>query len=134
MTAWEARSGVSATVSLLGQFSYASADRAGGGSGGWQVLQRTEGVEPMLADLVRFTPATIESLVVIQDYPVPGMARRLMLTAVGGAARVAAWHSVPAGRDGSGRPGNVFTHGVVLAGISMPLVPGFPAPVSSASL
>lgn len=101
-------------VPVLAQFSYASADR-GAGSGGWQVLQRTEGVEPLLDELVRYTPSSIESLVAIQDYPVPGMARRLMMTSVDGGARLAGWHSVPAGRDGSGRPGNVFTHGVVLA-------------------
>lgn len=102
-------------VPLLGQFSYASADRGRGGAGGWQVLQRTAGIEPMLDELVRYTPAAIESLVAVQDYPVPGLARRLMATAVAGGERLAALHSVPAGRDGSGRPGNVFTHGVVLA-------------------
>lgn len=102
-------------VPLLGQFSYASADRGRGGAGGWQVLQRSPGIEPMLDELVRYTPAAIESLVAVQDYPVPGLARRLMTTAVAGGSRLAALHSVPAGRDGSGRPGNVFTHGVVLA-------------------
>ena len=102
-------------VPVLGQFSYASADRGRGAAGGWQVLERTPGIEPVLDELVRYTPAAIESLVAVQDYPVPGLARRLMATAVAGGSRLAALHSVPAGRDGSGRPGNVFTHGVLLA-------------------
>lgn len=99
-------------VHISGQFCYASADR--GGAGGWQVLERTPAVEPLIEALVRCTPTALESLVAVQDYPVPGMARRLMVSTLGGLPVTAAWHSVPAGRDGSGRPGNVFTHGVVL--------------------
>lgn len=98
-------------VRVRGQFCYASADR--GGAGGWQVLERTISVEPLLDALVHKTPTALESLVVVHDYPVSGMARRLMVTTVEGRS-LGAWHSVPSGRDGSGRPGNVFTHGLVL--------------------
>lgn len=103
------------SVRIAAQLTYSSAD-ATGGPGGWQVLQRTGDLDDsLLSALTRRMSTSLEPTFAMPEYRVPELPKRLLVTSVSeDDPRIAAWHSVPAGRDGSGRPGNVFTHCLLL--------------------
>jgi hypothetical protein len=96
-----------------GQLSYTSFDTAGS-AGGWQVKQTsgalTDDEERLLVGGMHTVFALPQPL---PAYPTPeqlaGLPRRLSYRRVSGDA-AAYWHSVPAGADATGRPGNVFAH------------------------
>ncbi|PZU02167.1 MAG: hypothetical protein DI630_09305 [Gordonia sp. (in: high G+C Gram-positive bacteria)] len=97
-----------------GQLIYTSFDDGSGSGGGWQVkdqigdLTRSE-VEELTARIV--TKFDIDPL--LPQYPTPAdiesRPARLAYDAVRPGVG-AYWHTVDAGTDGSGRPGNVFAH------------------------
>lgn len=100
-----------------GQLSYASFDAGHGARGGWQVKERSTG---LLDDEVALLQARIVTQfdpdVEPSDFPgaaeVAAMPRRF--THVRGPSDQSRyWHSVMAGRDSTGRPGNVFSHVLV---------------------
>ncbi|MEE2852535.1 MAG: hypothetical protein VX424_07785 [Actinomycetota bacterium] len=96
-----------------GQLAYTSFDQPGG-AGGWQVKQTTGDLSSeetqRLASGVRtaFRPVTP-----LPDYPTPeqldAAPRRLEYRRWAGDA-AGYWHTVAAGADSTGRPGNVFAH------------------------
>lgn len=96
-----------------GQLAYTSFDQPGG-AGGWQVKQTTGDLSPeetqRLASGVRtaFRPVTP-----LPDYPTPeqldAAPRRLEYRRWASDA-AGYWHTVAAGADSTGRPGNVFAH------------------------
>jgi hypothetical protein len=103
-------------VALLAQLTYASADAAGS-SGGWQVKQTVGELDAATtASLTRRMPTTIEPTFPMPEYPVDGLPRRMLISTVSADdPRIAVWHSLPAGRDASSRPGNVYTQCALLA-------------------
>src|SRR5690348_177864 len=102
-----------AVTPRYGQLAYTSFDQPGG-AGGWQVKQTTGDLSPeetqRLASGVRtaFRPVTP-----LPDYPTPeqldAAPRRLEYRRWAGDA-AGYWHTVAAGADSTGRPGNVFAH------------------------
>jgi hypothetical protein len=96
-----------------GQLSYTSFDAAGS-AGGWQVKE-TSG--DLTNDEVGLLVAQVQTVFAapqpLPAYPTPEqistLPRRLAYRSVPGDA-AAYWHSVPAGADATGRPGNVFAH------------------------
>lgn len=99
------------------QMLYTSYDPGDGRPGGWQVKEvdgapTSQEVDALLAHIAtRFDlkPA-------LPSYPTPdqleGRPARLTYRPIG-AASAAYWHTVDAGRDATGRPGNVFAHVVL---------------------
>lgn len=97
-----------------GQLTYTSFDTGTGTGGGWQVKQASETLDPGDQELLRARVSTALTPVdPLPQFPTPDQVqartRRLMYTPVDG-GRGAYWHTVAAGADGSGRPGNVFAH------------------------
>jgi hypothetical protein len=100
----------------FGQLAYTSFD-APGGSGGWQVKQTSgdltgDEVHLLLGGVrTAFRPAEP-----LPPYPTPEQLdrapRRLAYRRLD-RERAAYWHSVPAGTDSTGRPGNVFAHSMI---------------------
>jgi len=111
----------------FGQLTYSSFDRGQGAGGGWQVKQTSGGLTEEEQEFLRSRVATqFDSAVALPQFPTPeeiaGLPRRLLyVPRTDGTA--AYWHTVPAGLDGSGRPGNVFAH-VVLDRDVTPARPG----------
>lgn len=108
-------------LSRFGQLTYTSFDppaasRTGSG-GGWQVKDVAGGLTRHEQEAMRAWVSTRFDLVrPLPQFPTPtdirNRPRRLMYARMpGGAAGY--WHTVPAGADASGRPGNVFAHVVV---------------------
>jgi hypothetical protein len=103
-----------------GQLSYTSFDAAGS-AGGWQVKQTsgdlTNDEERLLVGGVHTVFAAPQPL---PAYPTPeqlaARPQRLSYRRVSGDA-AAYWHSVPAGADATGRPGNVFAHVLLDRGV-----------------
>lgn len=101
----------------FGQLTYTSYDspasaRAGGG--GWQVKEVGGGLNEPEQDLMRSGVATrFEPVEPPPPFPTPedleARPRRLSYVPVAGGAGCY-WHTVAAGADASGRPGNVFAH------------------------
>jgi len=105
---------MSLVVPTLEQLTYASTDK-GNAAGGWQVIGSVGELDAeAVAALARRMPTTIEATIPIPDYPVPGLPIRMEVGRIGGLDADVVWHSVPAGRDGTGRPGNVFSHCLVV--------------------
>ncbi|MFT3660655.1 MAG: hypothetical protein QM809_04475 [Gordonia sp. (in: high G+C Gram-positive bacteria)] len=103
------------------QLLYTSFDnRASGNSGGWQVKQTVGELTPAEQDtLVARVSTTFDLEPRLPDFPSREQiderpARLSYLRTPEGAG--AYWHSVDAGKDGSGRPGNVFTHALLERG------------------
>ncbi|MFT4201913.1 MAG: hypothetical protein QM634_14400, partial [Gordonia sp. (in: high G+C Gram-positive bacteria)] len=109
------------------QFTYTSFDAttAGGAvapgqrghGGGWQVKQVLGNLDPAYVDELAARIVTRFDLEPpLPGFPTPeqivGRPARLSYVATAGPTgwRGAYWHTVDAGRDGSGRPGNVFAH------------------------
>ncbi|CAM3120784.1 hypothetical protein DFJ75_3454 [Williamsia muralis] len=97
-----------------GQLIYTSFDDGSGSGGGWQVKDQ-------IGDLTRSEAEELTARIVskfdidppLPQYPTPvdieGRPARLAYDAIYPAVG-AYWHTVDAGTDGSGRPGNVFAH------------------------
>ena len=99
-----------------GQLAYTSFDKPGS-AGGWQIKQvggalSEEEVQTLLAGV----HTTIDPVDPLPPYPTPEQLsrgpRRLAYRHID-ACRAGYWHSVPAGSDSTGRPGNVFVHAVL---------------------
>ncbi|WP_072804085.1 GAP1-N2 domain-containing protein [Rhodococcoides yunnanense] len=95
---------------------YTSFDDGSGSGGGWQVKDMSGDLDPSERDTLTARVSTRFDLQpALERYPTPeaieGRQRRLMYAEVPGGA--AYWHTVEAGTDGSGRPGNVFAHVVL---------------------
>ena len=96
------------------QLTYTSVDRHDGTPGGWQIVQESsdlstaERLESMKVILTALQPPQP-----VSQFPdeneVAELPRRLVLQTTGDGSSVLA-HAVPAGPDGTGRPGNVFNH------------------------
>lgn len=97
-----------------GQLSYTSLD-ALGAFGGWQIKQTTGAVTADEAHLLvsGIHIAVNYSIERLPSYPTPAqlksLPRRLSYRRIDD-ARAAYWHTIPAGSDSMGRPGNVFAH------------------------
>lgn len=96
---------------------YTSFDPGDGGRGGWQVKQSTG--DPTTDELSRLqagVATTFESAHSIPDFATQeqllAMPRRL-LHVPGPDGSAVYWHTIPAGSDSTGRPGNVFAHVVL---------------------
>ncbi|MFJ6262750.1 GAP1-N2 domain-containing protein [Rhodococcus erythropolis] len=122
-------------VPRCGQLTYTSFDRptAGRGQvlGGWQVKAVAGGLDEFEQDAVRVGINTrFETVVALPTFPtqeeIEGRPRRLHYGPLIGDS-VAYWHSVQAGSDASGRPGNVFVHVLV---DRAPLLPPLRRPIS----
>ncbi|MFD6858144.1 hypothetical protein ACFWCF_12510 [Rhodococcus sp. NPDC060090] len=102
----------------FGQLTYTSFDRPGAASGGgWQVKESTGALTPDEEERLREGVVTrFESVRPIPRFPnteeVRSRPRRLMY-APGTDNTGFYWHTVPAGADASGRPGNVFAHAIL---------------------
>lgn len=98
------------------QLVYTSYDD-GGGRGGWQVKDEEGGLGPAVrASLVANVVTRFDLEPALPEFPTPEQiayrpARLSRLVLDDGVA--ALWHTVDAGRDASGRPGNVFAHVLV---------------------
>ncbi|MDP9905648.1 GAP1-N2 domain-containing protein [Arthrobacter bambusae] len=104
-------------VSRWAQLTYASFDPGNGARGGWQIKETTGEFTSKELDLLtsrivtQFDPDTP-----VAAFPdaeeIAGLPRRLAYSSLG-ESTAAYWHSVMAGRDSTGRPGNVFSHVVL---------------------
>lgn len=97
------------------QLTYSSFDTGLGTGGGWQVKQTTGGLSDAEADRIKARVVTnFESADALPQFPTPediaALPRRLAYLTLEGSESFAYWHAVPSGVDGTGRPGNVFTH------------------------
>lgn len=108
-------------VPRYAQLTYTSYDRPAVGRGqipgGWQVKDVTGELDESEQDVVRGRISTrLEAVVALPPFPtqeqIDAMPRRLHYGSLNERG-VAYWHSVVAGSDASGRPGNVFVHVVV---------------------
>lgn len=98
-----------------GQLAYTSFD-AVGSAGGWQVKQTTGDLTPEeTQQLIAGVRTVFRPVQPLPDYPTPEQLdqgpRRLAYGRVD--TGTAYWHTVPAGSDSTGRPGNVFAHVVL---------------------
>lgn len=99
-----------------GQLSYTSFDTADH-QGGWQVKETSAGLTP---DEVQALTAGVRTVFrpaePMPAYPTPEQLargpRRLAYGRLDG-RRAGFWHTVPAGSDSTGRPGNVFAHAMI---------------------
>ncbi|MCB9438965.1 MAG: hypothetical protein H6523_01730 [Mycolicibacterium sp.] len=94
------------------QLTYTSFDTPGS-AGGWQVKQTTGSITPAEQHvLVTGVHTTLNPVEPLPQYPTPeqiaALPRRLGYRPIDAGA--AYWHTVPAGPDSTGRPGNVFAH------------------------
>src|ERR1700681_4957635 len=102
--------------SRYGQLAYTSFDKPGS-AGGWQIKQVGGALSAdetqMLVSGVRTVFRPVEPL---PTYPTPEQVergpRRLAYRRID-APTAGYWHTVPAGADSTGRPGNVFAHAVL---------------------
>lgn len=106
------------------QLIYTSFDDGSGAGGGWQVKDATGGPTP--AERHELTARIVTRFDVgepLPTYPTPSQIAdrpaRLMYSRLDGDA-AGYWHTVEAGRDATGRPGNVFAHVVLDRRISEP--------------
>ncbi|TDH55064.1 hypothetical protein E2F47_10860 [Mycobacterium eburneum] len=96
-----------------GQLSYTSFDTVGT-AGGWQVKQTAGDITPDESHLlVSGIHTALEPVQPLPAYPTPdqvkALPRRLAYRRIDDDA-AAYWHTVPAGLDSTGRPGNIFAH------------------------
>ena len=99
-------------TSRYGQLAYTSFD-AVGTVGGWQVKQASGDLTPAEAQaLIAGVRTVFRPVVAAPDFPTPEELergpRRLAYRPL--AEGAGCWHTVPAGSDSTGRPGNVFAH------------------------
>jgi hypothetical protein len=99
-----------------GQLAYTSYDKADS-AGGWQIKQISGALsEDEVQTLVAGVRTTFDPVDPLPSYPTPEQLergpRRLAYRHID-ARRAGYWHTVPAGSDSTGRPGNVFAHAVL---------------------
>jgi hypothetical protein len=97
-----------------GQLTYASFDRGNGTSGGWQIKETAGDLGDEEIQMLRSRVVTqFDSEGPLSAFPsaseLASVPRRLTYVS-DGTGRGVYWHSVMAGRDATGRPGNVFSH------------------------
>lgn len=116
------------SVPLIGQLTYTSWESPSG-QGGWQVKE-VRGLPPDWALTVETLAPTdlphpyVADLRFVPESQVRLWPRRLAYRELPGApGYFVVLHSVPAGMDRSGRPGNVFTHGAVVDPGALPTSP-----------
>ncbi|MFP5347639.1 MAG: hypothetical protein ACLGIA_11520 [Actinomycetes bacterium] len=103
-------------ASRFPQLTYTSFDR-GDGQGGWQVKDTVgdlDGAEETY--LLRHVNTHAQTLGALPQFPSPEEISARCRTLVyrnDRAGSAAYWHSIPAGHDAAGRPGNVFIHALV---------------------
>ncbi|MFC0447518.1 hypothetical protein CJ179_34460 [Rhodococcus sp. ACS1] len=107
---------VVAPGSRFGELTYTSFDDGSGSGGGWQVKSTAgELSDRERSALTAWISTRFDLEPPLPRFPTPadidGRPARLMYAAAEGGA--AYWHTVDAGLDGSGRPGNVFAHVVL---------------------
>ncbi|MDD0859581.1 hypothetical protein NHF46_21485 [Arthrobacter alpinus] len=100
-----------------GQLSYASFDPGHGARGGWQAKEQSgELLEQELAVLQSRIVTQFDPVTPASDFPgtaeIAAMPRRFTHIR-GELGQAHYWHSVMAGMDTTGRPGNVFSHVLV---------------------
>ncbi|MBP3082284.1 GAP1-N2 domain-containing protein [Mycolicibacterium fortuitum] len=96
-----------------GQLAYTSFDKVGS-AGGWQVKESTGGLtDDETQQLIAGVRTVFNPVQPLPAYPTPeqldGGPRRLAYRPLDSGA-AGYWHSIPAGSDSTGRPGNVFAH------------------------
>jgi hypothetical protein len=104
-----------------GELTYTSYDAAGS-AGGWQIKQQRGALSDEETQLLVSQVQTVfEPPQPLPAYPTPAqvaaLPRRLAYRNAGAGAY---WHSVPAGPDATGRPGNVFSHVMLDRGDTQP--------------
>lgn len=113
-------------VERWAQFTYASFDD-GTAPGGWQVKETVGELTTIELDALRSRVVTAFGAIdPLPQFPSPtqvdGFARRFTYAPTGIGSSWAYWHAAQAGSDGTGRPGNVFSH-VVLDRLPMSATP-----------
>jgi hypothetical protein len=104
-------------ISRYGQLAYTSFDKPGSAAGGWQIKQVNGALSAdETQTLVSGVCTVFHPVEPLPAYPTPEQLergpRRLAYWRID--ARTAGyWHTVPAGADSTGRPGNVFAHAVL---------------------
>lgn len=116
-----------ATTARYAQLTYTSFDDGSGRGGGWQIKQETGAPDAVEQQSLTARILTrFDLLPVMPDFPTPEQTAarpaRLSYAALpaSGPAHAAYWHTVDAGRDATGRPGNVFAHVVLDRDITAP--------------
>lgn len=99
------------------QFTYASFDD-GTGPGGWQVKETVGHLTDVETEALRSRVVTsFAAAEPLPPFPTPAeiaaLPRRFTYAPTGVGSSWASWHAVQAGADGTGRPGNVFSHVVL---------------------
>ena len=99
-----------------GQLAYTSLDKPGS-AGGWQIKQVGGALSAAEAQtLVAGVRTAFDPVEPLPAYPTPEQLergpRRLAYRRID-ARSAGYWHTVPAGSDSTGRPGNVFAHAVL---------------------
>ncbi|MDO5076850.1 hypothetical protein [Corynebacterium sp.] len=96
------------------QATYASFRSSGGGSGGWRIGPTVDASAAELAWLQGQAPTRLEPIEAVDDFigqdAVDQLPRRFEYAPAAVAGADAFLYSVPAGKDATGRPGNVFSH------------------------
>lgn len=99
------------------QLTYASVEASAGRGGGWGVTGKTPGLrESDLETLKHGIVTRLDEVTPTDEFAkreeLDRRDRRLTYRPLGGGG--AWWHAVAAGKDATGRPGNVFTHAVLI--------------------
>jgi hypothetical protein len=99
-----------------GQLAYASFDKPGS-VGGWQIKEVSDELSAAEAQtLVAGVRTAFDAVDPLPTYPTPEQLergpRRLAYRRIDD-SRAGYWHTVPAGSDSTGRPGNVFAHALL---------------------
>lgn len=96
------------------QLTYTSADSVAGGKGGWGVKEVSAGApDSVTSALVSGAQTRVDEVEETTPFASDHMIRsrvRVLTHRVGDGDATTLWHTVPASRDGTGRPGNVFCH------------------------
>lgn len=108
------RAGTSRAGTRYAQLAYTSSESASGFSGGWHVTSHTGLITPDEQDTLTARIVTrFDVDPPLQAYPTPdeiaARPARLCYSTLT-SATAAYWHTVDAGTDATGRPGNVFAH------------------------
>lgn len=109
------------------QLTYGSSDDNGPDPGGWQIQGQAPADMPesireqLRAHVVTRLREVVPTDEFASSAELEARTRRLLFCPVEDG--LAWWHAAPAGKDATGRPGNVFTHGVLLTQPAGPLRP-----------
>lgn len=106
-----------AEAARWGQLTYSSFDTGAGSGGGWQVKEISGDLTAEEIEVLRSRVVTnFDAAVELPQFPTPEeiseLPRRLIYHPIS-PNRAAYWHAIPSGLDGTGRPGNVFSHSLL---------------------